>query len=363
MPDTASPETAAFVTAAAECEPSAVRALAAPADLADPAIFAAAALPAYGLSPTSPPLLVNRSENATFRVEAGGRVAALRVHRPGYHSRAAIESELAWAAALRADAGIVTPRPIPARDGRLVTEVAVDGDVRQVVLFEWLPGREPADAEYAGRFEQLGELTARMHEHALTWRPPAGFTRFRWDEPALLGPAPRWGRWADGIGVGPAEVAVLDAAADLVRRRLHAYGTPPERFGLAHADLRAANLLVDGDDGADIAVIDFDDSGHTWRFYDAATAVSFREHDPRVPEWMDAWSRGYRGVRALPAADAAELPTFVMLRRLVLVAWLGSHADTELAGELGAPFTAQACALAENFLSSDGRPDALGWPA
>jgi len=45
----------------------------------------------------------------------------------------------------------------------------------------------------------------------------------------------------------------------------------------------------------------------------------------------------------------------VMLRRLLLVAWIGSHHQfaTE-AAELGAGFTAGTCALAEAYLSAHG---------
>ena len=100
-------------------------------------------------------------------------------------------------------------------------------------------------------------------------------------------------------------------------------------------------------------VIDFDDCGFTWFMYDFATTVSFMEDHPRVPELRDAWLEGYRSVAPLDPADEAELDTFVMLRRLLLVAWIGSHHTfaTE-AAELGAGFTAGTCALAERYLST-----------
>ena len=87
-------------------------------------------------------------------------------------------------------------------------------------------------------------------------------------------------------------------------------------------------------------MIDFDDCGFCWFLYDFATTVSFFEDHPQVPELKDAWVEGYRSVAPLAAADEAELDTFVMLRRLLLVAWIGSHHEfaTE-AAELGAGFT------------------------
>jgi Ser/Thr protein kinase RdoA (MazF antagonist) len=138
--------------------------------------------------------------------------------------------------------------------------------------------------------------------------------------------------------------------AATIARRLEAYGQGPERFGLVHADIRLANLLVDG---SEVRVIDFDDCGFSWFMYDFATTVSFMEDHPRVPELRDAWLAGYREVAPLDPEDEAELETFVMLRRLLLVAWIGSHHTfaTE-AAELGAGFTAGTCALAERYLST-----------
>src|SRR5581483_9634210 len=140
------------------------------------------------------------------------------------------------------------------------------------------------------------------------------------------------GRWQDGIAVGPQEREVLGRLDATLRTRLGRFGTAPDRYGLVHADLRLANLLMDGDS---TYVIDFDDCGWSWYLYDLGAALSFIEHDPRVPELVDSWTRGYRRVRALPAEDEAEIPTFILMRRLLLVAWIGSHAGTDLARSMG----------------------------
>ena len=84
---------------------------------------------------------------------------------------------------------------------------------------------------------------------------------------------------------------MLEQALALIERRLERFGTGPERFGLVHADLRLANLLVDG---KHLRIIDFDDCGFSWFMYDFATAVSFIEHEPNVPELLEAWIGGYR---------------------------------------------------------------------
>ena len=189
-----------------------------------------------------------------------------------------------------------------------------------------------------------------MHAHSRTWRRPSGFQRFAWDYDTTLGSAGHWGRWQDGLGMGRDQRELLGRLDAVLRRRLEAFGRGPERFGLVHADIRLANLLVDGDH---VRVIDFDDCGFSWFMYDFATTVSFIEDHPQVPELKDAWIEGYRSLAPLAAEDEAELDTFVMLRRLLLVAWIGSHHEfaTE-AAELGAGFTDVSCDLAERYLST-----------
>ena len=315
------------------------------------------ALAEYGVAPDAALTLLNVSENATYAVDdpATGERTVLRIHRHGYHDAAEIESELAWLDALRSDTGVRTPRVLPTPDGRRLVAMAEDGqtDPRHVVRFEFLPGVEPAEAgeSLPQSFELLGGLTARMHDHALTWRRPAGFSRFAWDYDGAFGTVARWGRWQDGIAVGEEERKVLGRLDATLRARLARFGTDPHRYGLVHADLRLANLLEDGDQ---CYVIDFDDSGFGWFLYDFGTAVSFFEDDPRVPELTDAWTRGYRSVRELPAEDAAEIPTFILMRRLLLVAWIGSHSGTDLARSMGADYTAGSCDLAEAYLSRFG---------
>jgi len=324
------------------------------------------ALRAYRCHPDTSLELLNVSENATFLVsdpDAGPSV--LRVHRLGYHTEQEIASELAWMNALRAEAGVRTPRVLATADGRQVLTVAERGGTvaRHCVHFEFLPGAEPGtyldtgpgagpggepgSALTNGHFAELGEITARMHRHARQWPRPAWFTRFHWDYAAAFGDEARWGRWQDGIGVGSAERQVLGRLDQRLKARLEAFGTGPARYGLVHADTRLANLLVY--DGS-VSVIDFDDCGFSWYLYDVGSSVSFFEHAPEVPALVDSWLEGYRKAGELSAEDQAEIWTFILFRRLLLVAWIGSHRGVDIAAELGAGYTQDSCDLAESYL-------------
>jgi Ser/Thr protein kinase RdoA (MazF antagonist) len=319
------------------------------------AACARAALRRYNCHPDASVELLNVSENATFLVrDPGAGLSVLRVHRLGYHTEPEIASELAWMDALRAEAGVHTPRVLPATDGQRVVTVPETGSrERHCVRFEFLPGTEPGGEPGStltgAHFEELGEITARMHGHARAWPRPPWFARFAWDYDAAFGATARWGRWQDGVGVGPAEHRVLSRLDEALRARLGAFGQGPERYGLVHADTRLANLLVH--DGS-VSVIDFDDCGFSWYLYDLGTSVSFFEHSPEVPDLVDSWLTGYRRAGRLSAPDEAEIWTFIMFRRLLLLAWIGSHHSVDIAAELGAGYTQGSCELAESYLST-----------
>jgi Ser/Thr protein kinase RdoA (MazF antagonist) len=312
------------------------------------------ALVEYDLGPESALSLLNLSENATYAVEdAGtGTRSILRVHRQNYHRAHEIESELDWLEALRRDSDLTVPTVLPARDGRRVVTVNADGTPRHVVHFEMVSGAEPDEATLTVEdFHTLGRITAALHEHSHAWTRPSGFSRFSWDWDHSLGDQPRWGRWQDAEGVGKQEHELLDRAERLLRQRLTDYGTGPDRFGLIHADLRLANLLVDG---ATITVIDFDDCGFGWFYYDFGTAVSFIEDDPALPEWQESWTAGYRSRRPLAAADEDMLASFVLLRRLLLLAWMGTHSHSKESRTKAITYAVGSCTLAERYLSSNG---------
>jgi Ser/Thr protein kinase RdoA (MazF antagonist) len=312
------------------------------------------ALAEYGLTEGSALTLLNLSENATYAVEdpGAGTRSILRVHRQNYHLAHQIESELDWLDALRNECDVTVPIVLPARDGRRVVTVNVDGTPRHVVHFEMVAGVEPDESTVTvDDFHTLGRITAELHEHSHAWSRPPGFDRFSWDWEHSLGDRSRWGRWQDAEGVGEHERELLDRAVRLLAQRLTEYGTGPQRFGLVHADLRLANLLVDG---STITVIDFDDCGFGWFFYDFGTAVSFIEDDPALPEWQDSWLTGYRSRRPIAASDEDMLASFVLLRRLLLLAWMGTHSHSKESRTKAISYAEGSCTLAERYLASTG---------
>ncbi len=318
---------------------------------------AGALLTRYDVSADATVSPLHQSENTMFliRDRGGSRRSVLRVHsqRLAYHSAPSIESELRWMQALRRDAQVETPDVIPARDGSLVQLLsAPDLDQpRHAVMFTFLDGSEPPEDTLVAGFERLGEITARMHLHARGWAPPPGFVRHHWNCETILGAQPLWGRWQDGMGIDEKVLRILGRLAAVVERRIVRLGTDRERFGLIHADLRLANLLAEG---SRTKVIDFDDCGFSWYAYDLATALSFIEDRQDVPTLIESWLTGYRKAADLPRDIEAEIPTFMMLRRLAEIAWLGTRRRLAFAQALGPGFATESCRLADDYLRRFG---------
>lgn len=287
--------------------------------------------------------LINVSENHTYVVESAAGRFVLRLHRPGYQSARAIESELSWVAAL--GGRLPVPRPLVGTDGELLQRLEPG---RFAVLFAYEPGTEPAeDAELAPLFNVLGRYAAIAHDHVVTWQRPAVFERPVWTAESILDADGLWGDWRQAPGVEGDVRRRLGEVDEALRKRFADYGRTSHNFGLIHADMRLANLLAAGDH---VTLIDFDDCGFCWFLYDLAASLSFVETRPDLDTLVAAWREGYEARRPLAPADIAMIGPTILLRRMALTAWIGSHADTDLARRHAPRFAVDTAALADRLL-------------
>jgi Ser/Thr protein kinase RdoA (MazF antagonist) len=251
-------------------------------------------------------------ENHVFEISLpDGTRAALRLHRAGYQSPAAIHSELWWCAEL-ARAGLPVPAAIPTGDGALLISLA---DGRHASVIAWVEGDALGEAslpftrplpEVLGVYHQLGTILARVHRATDGLTLPEGFTRPRWDLDGLVGDTPHWGRFWEHPAASPDQRRQLVRTRDALRERLSG------DIGLIHADVLRENVLVNG---RSVSLIDFDDSGFGFRLYDLGTAlaqtVRHREHSVI----RDALMAGYG------TTDTAMVEAFTLARTLASVGW------------------------------------------
>ncbi|HBD90785.1 MAG TPA: homoserine kinase [Gemmobacter sp.] len=259
-------------------------------------------------------------ENAVYAIGLpDGAKAALRLHRLGYQTEAAIRSELWWCGALAAQ-GLPVPAPVPTADGDLLPALS---SRRRASVVGWVAG-DPlggagvplpgTPAEQQARHRALGRLLAEVHEATDRLALPADFSRPRWDIAGLVGETPFWGRFWDHPLLDAEAAATLRQARDFLRERLadHARGAA---LGLVHADVLRENVLVAP---GGLSLIDFDDSGFGFRLYDLGTVLSQDLYEPQRPALQAALIEGYASLRPL---DAAMVPVFTLARVLASVGW------------------------------------------
>lgn len=255
-------------------------------------------------------------ENDVHEIALGPQRAALRLHRTGYQSVAAIRSELWWCAAL-ADAGLPVPRPIQTRGDWVVS--LQSGRIASVV--SWMDGKALGEAgvplpgtaaERIGRHRALGDLLARVHLATDRLDLPPWFERPNWNRDGLTGDAPLWGRFWDHPDLSTSEQDEALQARHWLRDRLGGTASPS---GLIHADVLRENVFLNA--GA-LSLLDFDDCGFGYRWYDLGTVLSQDLYEPDHASLRDALVEGY--ARHLPV-NAEEVEIFTLARTFASVGW------------------------------------------
>ena len=172
--------------------------------------------------------LLNVSENATYLIEdPDDGPSVLRVHRLGYHTEP--RSPPSWPGWTRCGPrpGCARPGCCPAGGDRVVT-VVNGGRVTAGLRAVRVPRRDrarPADS--------LRALRRAWRDHRPDAPACAGLAAARRASPGSTGTTTplragaRWGRWQDGVGVGPAELEILGRLDEALRARLAAFGTGP----------------------------------------------------------------------------------------------------------------------------------------
>jgi Ser/Thr protein kinase RdoA (MazF antagonist) len=281
--------------------------------------YAKAALAAWDVPACTPRLIKNR-ENAVFEVAGpNGTRAALRLHRPGYQTDAAIRSELVWSQGL-AQAAMAVPCPLQTFDGDVIAPVAEAGRVASLVTwsegeplgeggvpFSWGPDRQ------AQLYHALGAELARLHRISDTLSLPDWFERPRLDIDGLLGEAPLWGRFWENAALTRGEMALLQEVRSRLQAELQALSAGAD-FGLIHADALRENVFVQGNA---VSLIDFDDGVFGFRLYDLGVAMSQNWDLPNATDMAAALTEGY----GLDAKSSALVPVFTVIRALASCGW------------------------------------------
>jgi Ser/Thr protein kinase RdoA (MazF antagonist) len=303
--------------------------------------LAAAALVAYGLGEAHFRLL-RQAGNTLYRVSGPASLLTgpaddlfqpgqylLRIHQPDYQEIEGIELELAWLHAMRQEAQLPVPEPVPALDGRLLIQVSVPGvpGERNCSLLRWVKGRSLANDARPHHYRAQGLLMARMHNFATQWQSPPGLTKRQYDRDGLFSND-------SGTGIPASEAWNLlperylepcQIVAQRVRHLMDGLGKGPEVYGLIHADLGVdANLLFWR---GEARPIDFDDSGFGYWVYDLAVALEHCREEAEYDRFRAALLDAYAEIRPLPDEQVEHLELFTAALDVYISLWAVAAAE------------------------------------
>jgi len=238
--------------------------------------------------------------NSNFELVTDGGRYFLRVNEGKAEVDVAWESRLV---AALAEAGVATPPPLPARDGRPYAPLRGDGVTKWVSVFPWRDGSHlAADAITPAIATTFGAELATLHRVGL--QLPAAWRRGSiYDHDHLVARFQRFERihdpqLADAQRVLAEELAVAGTAAVIRRRAAH---------GIIHGDLFRDNVLWQGD--RITAILDFEQASGGSLAYDLAVCINdwCWTGAPRL-ELARALIEGYQSVRPLTDSDREALP-------------------------------------------------------
>ncbi|MEP3844436.1 MAG: phosphotransferase [Paracoccaceae bacterium] len=306
--------------------------------------FAAKALPLWGLEGAKITLIAAR-ENSVYRVDHPTGSFAMRLHRQGYRTDDQLKSELDWMAWV-AQSGLSVPAPQVSLDGSHLHTV----DGVQIDVLNWLTGDtlevllpQMDKAARTQLFQNFGRDIAKMHDASDAWPGVAACVRPTWDVNGLLGRAPLWDRFWDNPHLTAKQRELFVAFRAEARSNLDALAASLD-YGLIHADLVPANVMVQG---SVLHFIDFDDGGFGFRLFEVATALLKHCALPDFEILKVALITGYQAHRQL---DVSNLGLFLALRAMTYVGWNISRAEEDKTGERNARFVGQAEVLATAYL-------------
>jgi Ser/Thr protein kinase RdoA (MazF antagonist) len=278
--------------------------------------------------------------NIVYRVVApdGGRYL-LRLTPPWhFHGLEDVRSEIAWMRALCRESTVDLPTPIAALDGESVVTEAwpqIPGEWH-CVLFSWIPGRMLASRWTQSHIERYGRLSALLHLHGESFRPPPGFRIRPFDgvfphcAPGFANPEPLvlFDR-LDPSRMPHARRRLFQRIHDRAQSeidRLLADGLPQP----IHNDLHPWNVMISGER---LFAIDFENCLLGFPVQDLGTTLHYIEqHFSKVIPFdacVAAYRRGYETVRPWPARTPGQLAAMTAAHRLLLCNFYAASQDPE----------------------------------
>lgn len=294
--------------------------------------------------------LLKYSENLTFLIDSGNEKKIFRVNRPDYHTFAELNSEVVWMDMIRKNTNLIVPEVFAGTNKNLIQNIVSEktGMTYYCSLFSFMSGaivKNIRGKELLRKMFEIGKITAKLHIFSI--KNINNLDRFEWNYESLFGENARWGDWRKYKGLTEDNILLIENVLEIIKIRLENFGKSIEKYGIIHSDLHLSNIITKGDA---LKVIDFDDCGYGWYMYDLGCTLV--DYNDGLKELISAWIRGYEKIRKLSYHEKKEIPTFILMRRILRLAWLESHADSDTARLVDNKYLTKTIQLCTKYLST-----------
>ncbi len=182
-------------------------------------------------------------------------------------SKSAIHSELQWVNALSIETDLAVPAPYKNNHGEFITDV--DGVL--CTLVKWLEGEHKPYVQNLEDAGHIGEMIAKMHRQASTWRVPSDFSRPSFDSSCITSALQKLDK-ATALDLKKGCLDGYKKAAQKVITLLNSLEKNRQTWGVIHCDIMPPNFLFYKQE---VRPIDFGACGFGFYLWDIGILFSF----------------------------------------------------------------------------------------
>lgn len=274
------------------------------------------ALTIYGLKDADVKL-IRHYDNLIYRIKTK-KVYALKICSPKINKKQ-LDQEVEWLSALLRDTNLLVPKPIPDKQGNLISKI----EDRYCVLYEWLEGERVSQIMSSKIARQVGEMMAKLHLHASNYDSGDRLKNSTHDKALdcfdgdyFFGSNSWWQTKAKEQL--PNDFEKMIPAVEKAKHLIESLSKSPDQFGMIHSDLHFSNIIYNGEK---FAIIDFGDCAMGYYLMDiAVTETEFKDYsnaDQLIPAFRESYQscRGY-----FPSSE--DVRTFEVMNGLLFLEWI-----------------------------------------
>ena len=259
--------------------------------------------------------------NTLFEIRSKrGERFAMRIYTDGETTLKENQAEIFWLTALVQDTDLKVTQPVPRKDGDYISEVTVPGvpPDRRCVIYRWIPGQVLGDRNNLKYYYKLGQVLAKLHNHAKTLNPlPPTINPKRWDKAFYYPDEPVVYNTQEYSHVfSQKDIQLIDSVIAIMDKMFNKLFSDQEDLMLIHGDLHFWNVHAYQ---GELYLIDFEDINLGYPVQDIAVTLYAGRNREDFSKLKKTFINGYTEIRKWPKVESDVIPTLMAARTVMFI--------------------------------------------